>query len=85
MRVGSLTADYIDGKEYFLRLNQLPESHALLLVVKENYGNLKTDPDKEKLYFTIRNISHNTRNTLLEVEGSRVTLVLNHDWHIGME
>jgi len=85
MRVGDLNADYIDGKEYFIRLNQMEEYHPVRRAAQDRAFNLKVDPEGKKLYFKIRSIFHDRVGTSLAIEGTRVTLVLKHDWHIGME
>lgn len=82
MRAGRLGAEEI-GTQCYLYLEDLDSWHPIRTAVEHGIiPGLTTNDDKSILFFTIQDISHDSRNTVISMEESRVRLVLKHDIEI---
>lgn len=79
MKAGSLGSDQI-GTQRYIYLEDLDSWHPLRTAVEHGIiPGLTTNDDKSILFFTVQDISHDSRNTVVSMEESRVRLVLKHD------
>lgn len=84
MKVGELTAQRLDGTIYFLRLNQLPPTHALLAIKDSGTYNFKFEDNK--WWFQIRTITHYHNYTGIKpVSDYDLNLLFDHNVEIGVD
>lgn len=91
MKVGELTAAYINDTEYYMRLNQLPNHHMLHGAAEGGGYNLvikKSPYTGEKCwYFKIQSIQHFSTQTAIAPVSDfyGIKIIVGHDIEIGVE